>query len=362
MTPVDKDVVVQLEPLVQAIPELLPPVHNLKERKWQNDDKDDEKDDREDEKDDREDEKDDRDDEKDDREDEKDDREDEKHDREDDKEDEKDDREDKKNDREDEKNDEEDDKEDDKRIKSANKQTEDDDEDMMEDMPVVQRDVPIVNEETVPMMMMFNMVPSDAPEMVMDMAMPSAAEFMEAMENEGSLEPLHRSKRESAQTIFPNEFKTFHSFPTTDQPSEDEEAKSIAEDEENEENLDLHDDGPFIDSIRGEAAWTKESTVPASRTLLKLIRFRYALSTDAKRQNFKNLQGQSETVLEDLVQTSSLSGREQLGVLLNTVLKRGEIKSPRTRSRAEKVLAELQEEGSDLSRLLDGIPALKYGL
>ncbi|KAK3927331.1 Replicase polyprotein 1a [Frankliniella fusca] len=411
----DKNVQVQLEPLVQTLPELLPPLHIIDKRTNdkanvpegrrrhrededdreneehdREDDRTDEKDDREDEKhdrdDDREDEKHDRDDDRvdekhdrdDDREDEKhdrdDDRVDEKHDRDDDREDEKhdrdddrvdkkhdrdDDREDEKHDRDDDDKDDDDDDDDDDADEDDDRRSKtlsiDDDDDMMEDMPVVQRDVPIVNEETVPMMMMLNMVPSDKPEMVMDMPV---FEFLEAAEDED--EPHRRTKRNTREDIFPSEFKTFLYFPTMiDGPDGNVGAKSAGEEEEDDEVY-SKEESDFLDSIGAEANLKKQPAIPASRTLLDLIKLRFALSADAKQQNFKNIQGYAESVVADLARTSALTGREQLGVLLATVIEKKEIRSPRTLRRAQRILDELLDERSDMSRLLDGIPALKY--
>lgn len=65
-------------------------------------------------------------------------------------------------------------------------------------------------------------------------------------------------------------------------------------------------------------------------------------------------------MLVDLVKTSAMTSREQLGSLLTTVLGRDEIKSVKTKANAAKVLEDLVSEDSPLSLKLKDIPALKY--
>lgn len=233
------------------------------------------------------------------------------------------------------------------------------DEDMQADMPVVQRDVPIVNEETVPMMMMMDMVPSDAPEMVMRVDGDDDAEEAPA---------FGRAKRDAAlkQAFVPDEFKTFVMFPTSQEVDGVDEGTRTGDDALSEildtaEFEELKDDAFLLNSIRGEAAAVSHRA-PArpSKSLLKIVKLRFALAADAKKQNFKLKQGFSDAVLADLVRTSQLSGRDQLGVLLTAVLHKDQIANLRTRQRAQAFLDELRQDDSDLSKSLDGVPALEY--
>ncbi|XP_034237273.1 uncharacterized protein LOC117642815 [Thrips palmi] len=234
-----------------------------------------------------------------------------------------------------------------------------DDEDMQEDMPVVQNDVPVVNEETVPMTMMMSMVMDDAGPLSFDMSP------VEEDDEAATEAPCRSSRSRRAADVFPDEFKTYVEMPTEDSTDEApvETTTTTVEDDDVANEAEFADEGVFaLPQYRGEAVAVGKKTASsgASDSLLALVKLRFALSAEARRQNFKNFQGYSDRVLAALTRTSSLTAREQLGVLLAGVLDQKAIKSPKTTKRAAVVLSELEDPKSELSRTLEDLPALKY--
>lgn len=157
------------------------------------------------------------------------------------------------------------------------------DEYMQEDMPVVQNDVPVVNEETVPMTMMMSMVMDDAGPLHMSFDMSPVEE------DDDDAVAAAPSRRRRAADIFPDEFKTYVVMPTDGRLDDDavEMTTALPEDDG------IEDEARFaLPQYRGEAAAVgkKDPSSGASKTLLTLVKLRFALSAEAKRQNFKNVQ------------------------------------------------------------------------
>lgn len=174
----------------------------------------------------------------------------------------------------------------------------DDDDEDSNNMPIVQSDVPIVNEETVPMMMMINMVPSDAPEMVMDSAADEAEVAATTLMPAVSDPPAKASTgldlqaADEVPTYTPEEIRNFVSHPAYRRHFHADDSSTLEDILESADFEDLKDNAFLVNGIRGEAAAVGKGhkRVPPSAPLLKLVRLRFALSAEAKRQQFKKIQ------------------------------------------------------------------------